>query len=134
MVNIRLLKTTKSRVRRTHSDQFKSFGQFILLLSLRGCKSISTGLARIVFIVMLVMCNLQPRSVPVWFSGDIWPTVIIFLFAVTNGQVSKGSGPSGYCCTCPHPARAGFGAEPNEPIQSPDITQFNRAANIYIFH
>jgi len=45
------------------------------------------GLARIVFILLLVMCNLQPRSVDVWFSGDVWPTVLIFLFALTNGQV-----------------------------------------------
>ena len=42
---------------------------------------------RIVFVLLLVMCNLQPRSLPVWFQDDISPTIFLFLFAVTQGQV-----------------------------------------------
>lgn len=42
---------------------------------------------RVMFVILLLMCNLQPRSLPVWFSDDIAPSVLVFLFAVTSGQV-----------------------------------------------
>ena len=49
----------------------------------------------------------------------------------TGEQAARGLGPLG-TAACPHPARAGFGAEPTEPMQRPNITHFKRAAYIYI--
>ena len=45
--------------------------------------------ARVVFVVLAVMCNLQPRSntAPVWFKHDVIPTILVLLLSVTNGQV-----------------------------------------------
>ena len=45
--------------------------------------------ARVVFVVLTVMCNLQPRSntAPVWFKHDVIPTILVLLLSVTNGQV-----------------------------------------------
>lgn len=45
--------------------------------------------ARVVFVVLTVMCNLQPRSnrAPVWFKNDVIPTILVLLLSVTNGQI-----------------------------------------------
>ena len=42
--------------------------------------------SRLGFAVLFMMCNLQPRSLPVWFPNDILFTIFIFLFAMINGQ------------------------------------------------
>lgn len=45
--------------------------------------------ARVVFVFLMVMCNLQPRSdsAPVWFKHDVIPSTLVFLFAATSGQI-----------------------------------------------
>ena len=46
------------------------------------------SIARVVFIPLLLMCNLQPRSNPmVWFTSDFWPMLMIFLFGWSNGHI-----------------------------------------------
>ena len=40
-----------------------------------------------VFVLLMLMCNLQPRSLSLWFADDVTPTVLVFLFAATSGQV-----------------------------------------------
>ena len=45
------------------------------------------SLLRIVFIPLIYMCNLQPRSIPVWFTADIWPGVFSILISWTNGHI-----------------------------------------------
>jgi len=45
--------------------------------------------ARLVFVFLMIMCNLQPRSqdVAVWFQDDITPSILVLLFAATSGQI-----------------------------------------------
>ena len=45
--------------------------------------------ARVVFVLLTVMCNLQPRSnsAPVWFKHDVIPTILVLFLSVTNGQI-----------------------------------------------
>lgn len=43
--------------------------------------------ARAVFVLLMVMCNLLPRDIPVWFKHDAIPTTLVFFFALTSGQV-----------------------------------------------
>jgi len=53
-----------------------------------GKKSIMwVSIARIIFIPLLLMCNLQPRSISVWFESDYIALVLIFLFGWSNGHI-----------------------------------------------
>jgi len=48
----------------------------------------SVSIARGVFIPLLLMCNIQPRSSPtVWFTSDFWPMILIFNFGWSNGHI-----------------------------------------------
>eukprot|EP00116_Pleurobrachia_bachei_P004467 sb/3464729/ len=50
------------------------------------------SLARAVFIVLIMMCNVQPRTLPVWFHSDWIPGVFYMALAWTNGVLlSTGS-------------------------------------------
>ena len=42
---------------------------------------------RFIFIPLIFMCNLQPRTIPVWFSHDAFPTVFSFLLGWSEGQL-----------------------------------------------
>ena len=45
--------------------------------------------SRVVFVILMVMCNLQPRSdsAPVWFQHDAIPSILVLVFAATSGQI-----------------------------------------------
>ena len=45
------------------------------------------SIARVIFIPLLLMCNLQPRAIAVWFTSDIFALVLIFLFGWSNGHI-----------------------------------------------
>ncbi|XP_063676956.1 equilibrative nucleoside transporter 3-like [Bolinopsis microptera] len=45
------------------------------------------SVCRIVFIPLLYMCNLQPRSLTVWFKSDLWPAIFNLLMSWTNGHL-----------------------------------------------
>jgi len=45
------------------------------------------SICRIVFIPLLYMCNLQPRSLTVWFKSDVWPAIFNLLMSWTNGHL-----------------------------------------------
>lgn len=42
---------------------------------------------RAVFVLLLLMCNLHPRVIPVWFSYDLIPATLTFFFACAGGQI-----------------------------------------------
>ena len=44
--------------------------------------------SRILIIPLLLMCNLRPRSVPVWFKNDLWPVLFLSILAVSNGHIN----------------------------------------------
>lgn len=41
---------------------------------------------RFVFILLILMCNLQPRTLPVWFEGDIWPAIFCGILSISHGH------------------------------------------------
>lgn len=43
---------------------------------------------RVVFIPLLMYCNVQPRHLPVYFHSDIYPIIFILLLGLTNGYLS----------------------------------------------
>ena len=45
------------------------------------------AVGRVVLAVMCLMCNLQPRPIPVWFKADYWPAILVFLFSFSHGQI-----------------------------------------------
>lgn len=45
------------------------------------------SITRLLFIPLTLMCNIQPRSLPVWFSADCCPAIIYFTMAWSNGVV-----------------------------------------------
>ena len=45
------------------------------------------AVGRVVLAVMCLMCNLQPRSIPVWFKADYWPAILVFLFSWSHGHI-----------------------------------------------
>ena len=36
--------------------------------------------------MLLIMCNIQPRTIPVWFTADWCPALIFFIFSMTGGH------------------------------------------------
>jgi hypothetical protein len=52
---------------------------------------------RLVFIPLTFMCNLQPRTLPVWFLSDYWPALLYFIMAWSNGVVLSIA--ATYCAT-----------------------------------
>ena len=46
------------------------------------------ALARIAFIPLFLLCNVQPRGhLPVVFNDDVVPIVLVWLFALSNGYL-----------------------------------------------
>ena len=45
------------------------------------------SLARLVLIPLTLMTNIQPRTIPVWFTSDVIPSVICFITAFTGGYL-----------------------------------------------
>ena len=45
------------------------------------------AISRVIFIPLIYMCNLQPRTINVWFKSDVWPAVFNLLFSWTNGHI-----------------------------------------------
>lgn len=45
------------------------------------------ALARIILIPLILMTNIQPRSLPVWFKSDAVPSVLAFLTSFTGGHL-----------------------------------------------
>lgn len=45
------------------------------------------AISRVVFIPLIYMCNLQPRTIPVWFGSDVWPAVFNLAFSWSNGHI-----------------------------------------------
>ena len=43
------------------------------------------SLARVMFVVLVVGCNVEPRTIPVWFTADWVPGLIYLLLSFTNG-------------------------------------------------
>ena len=44
-------------------------------------------LARVVLGLLLAMCNIQPRTIPVWFVPDWSPSLILFILGFTHGHL-----------------------------------------------
>ena len=55
------------------------------------------SILRLIFIPLIFMCNLQPRTVPVWFVPDYWPCLFYFTMAWSNGIVLSIA--ATYCAT-----------------------------------
>ena len=66
---------------------------FLTLPSKRFILPVS--LLRVIFIPLIYMCNLQPRSIPVWFTSDIWPGIFSVFLSWTNGHLLSLS--ASYC-------------------------------------
>ena len=45
------------------------------------------ALCRIAFIPLIYMCNLQPRTLNVWFASDAWPAIFNLLMSWSNGHI-----------------------------------------------
>ena len=45
------------------------------------------SISRLLFIPLTLMCNIQPRTLPVWFRADCCPALIYFFMAWSNGVV-----------------------------------------------
>ena len=45
------------------------------------------AISRVIFIPLIYMCNLQPRTINVWFKSDVWPAAFNLLFSWTNGHI-----------------------------------------------
>ena len=45
------------------------------------------AISRVIFIPLIYMCNLQPRSINVWFKSDVWPAVFNFFMAWSTGHI-----------------------------------------------
>lgn len=46
--------------------------------------------ARMVFIPLFMLCNVQPRShMPVFFHHDAWYISFIILFSISNGYLAS---------------------------------------------
>ncbi|XP_060593578.1 equilibrative nucleoside transporter 3-like [Ruditapes philippinarum] len=59
------------------SIHWPRYGQSSLLLMF--------SVLRVVFIPLLMFCNVQPRTSHIWFNSDIYPVVFILLLGLTNG-------------------------------------------------
>ena len=47
------------------------------------------SIARLVLIPMVLMTNIQPRTLPVWFNTDVIPSLIAFVTAITGGHLTN---------------------------------------------
>ena len=63
----------------------KTSSQFIKFPSKNAI--IYFALGRLVLAVVMLMCNIQPRSIPVWFKADYWPAILVFLFSFSHGHI-----------------------------------------------
>lgn len=49
------------------------------------------SLARVVFIPLVLLCNIANSKLPIVFDHDVWPILLMALFAFTNGYVACNS-------------------------------------------
>ena len=45
------------------------------------------SVARLILVPLVIMTNIQPRTIPVWFKSDAIPSILCFLTAFTNGYL-----------------------------------------------
>jgi equilibrative nucleoside transporter 1/2/3 len=45
--------------------------------------------ARVVFVPLFLLCNVEGSAFPVFFPSDWWPSVFMVLFAASNGYLSS---------------------------------------------